>query len=79
MIKDSVSLSFYLRTRSKNDQPKVYLRLIVSRQKSKMSIGHSLNPEEWDEVRQRVKKNKAVNDDITILENKIPQIKRGTG
>ncbi|MFN8353198.1 MAG: phage integrase SAM-like domain-containing protein [Spirosomataceae bacterium] len=77
MKKESYSLKFYVYVpHNGNDNPKVYGRIRVNNQKAEFSTGHTINPKEWDNIRQRSTKDLRLNEELISIENELMEIKR---
>ena len=75
-MKESITLKFYLYLAPGGQEHKLYLRIVVDRKKSELCLGYTIDPLNWDEERQRTKKDKKLNEELAFIENKIFQIKR---
>jgi integrase len=54
----------------------VYLRLIVARQKAEINTGVRVKPSDWDEQRQRARRNPRANEELAFWENRLLELKR---
>lgn len=71
-----MSLKFFLNESKNNpERAKIYLRIIVNRQKAEIATSCSLPLNEWDESKQRSKVSQQINLELNKLENKILQLK----
>lgn len=57
--------------KAKGDLGKIYLRIYVNRIKAEISTPFTLAPNEWDETRQRAKKNNLINQELSKIEHRI--------
>ena len=72
----NLSLKFYLNEdKLKGDKVKIYLRITYNRKKAEIATAHAILPAEWDEAKQKAKKNPTINQAIADIEAKIYQIK----
>ncbi len=77
MRNESFSLKFYVYIApTGNESPKVYCRIRINNQKAEFSTGNTINPKEWDAVRQRSTKDRRLNEELISIQNKINDIKR---
>lgn len=71
-MKDRISLKFFLNeAKAKGDLGKIYLRIYVNRIKAEVATPFTLPPTEWDETRQRAKKNNLINQELSKIEHRI--------
>ena len=71
-MKDSISLKFFLNeAKAKGDLGKIYLRIYVNRIKAEISTPFNLAPGEWDENKQRARKNNLINQELSKIEHRI--------
>ena len=75
-MKESITLMFFLYLSPGSQAHKLYLRIVVDRKKSELCLGYTIDPWNWDEDRQKTKKDKKLNGELTFIENKVFQIKR---
>jgi integrase/recombinase XerD len=76
-MKDSFSLRFYpYATKGETDKPKIYIRITVNRKKAELSTGLTVDPNYWDETKQRSSKDKKLNEELVFIENALMDIKR---
>lgn len=72
----NLSLKFYLNEdKLKGDKVKIYLRITYARKKAEIATAHSTIPAEWDEAKQRSRKNPTINQALSDIEAKLYQIK----
>lgn len=71
----NVSLKFFLNEdKMKGDKAKIYLRITVHRKKAEMATAYSLTPAEWDDAKQRARKNPTINQALSDMEKRLFQI-----
>lgn len=76
-MKENLSIKFFLLEKEeKSTSSKLFLRIIADRKKSELFLGYSLNLKDWDESKQRAKKDKGLNEELCFIENKIHEIRR---
>lgn len=74
---NSISIKFYLhKNKKRNDEFKIYGRLIVDRKKSEFATNYYISSLKWDENKGRAKRNTNINDDLGEIENTINKIRR---
>jgi hypothetical protein len=72
----NLSLKFYLNEdKLKGDKAKIYLRITYNRKKAEIATAHSILPSDWDEAKQRSRKNPTINQAFSDIEAKLYQIK----
>lgn len=75
MKEQNLSLRFYLNTlKAKAGKHPIYVRIVVNRKKVEIATDKALLPTEWNEAKQRAKKNQVVNDRLTEIEKQINDI-----
>lgn len=73
----SLSIRFYLNHhKAKGDKMPVYLRITLNRKKAEAATSYLLEQKEWNEDNQRTKKNTAINQHLSDIENKVYDIVR---
>lgn len=71
----TLSVRFYLNEyKAKGGKMPIYLRITVNRLKSEMATIYSAELKEWNETKQRTKKNTAVNEYLSSIESQIYEI-----
>ncbi len=77
MIKGSYSIKFFLNSsRTKGSRTKIFARITYARKKAELYTQFSIEPEEWNEAKQRTKKNLLINARLTAIENETFEIIR---
>ncbi|WP_224995930.1 site-specific integrase [Cesiribacter sp. SM1] len=72
----NLSLKFYLNEdKLKGDKVKIYLRITYARKKAEIATAHAIAPADWDEAKQRSRKNPTINQALSDIEAKLYQIK----
>lgn len=75
MATDHLSIRFYLNTyKAKEGKAPVYARIIVNRKKVELATDFQLTANEWNDAKQRAKKDLKVNDGLIDLERRIHDI-----
>jgi integrase/recombinase XerD len=70
-----ISIKFYLNElKAKGNKLPIYLRITVNRKKSEIFTTHSVPENEWDESKQRTKKNLVVNQSLNNTESEVYDI-----
>lgn len=73
---DNLSMKFLLTTQNeKKGESIIVLRLLYNRQKAELSTKISTSPSNWDEAKQRVKKDKRINEELAFIEGRLVEIK----
>lgn len=68
----TVSLKFYLNhLKSKGAKEPIYLRLTMARKKAELYTGFSIENKEWDDARQRTKRNVVINEELSGIESRV--------
>lgn len=76
-MKENLSIKFFLLEKSEESiSSKLFLRITADRKKAELYLGYSINPNDWDAQKQRSKKNKGLNEELSFIENKIHEIRR---
>jgi integrase/recombinase XerD len=71
----SLSVRFYPNEfKTKGKKIPIYLRITIDRKKSEMATMYFLEAKEWDESKQRTKKNGGINEHLSSLENEVYEI-----
>lgn len=71
----SLSVRFYLNEyKAKGGKMPIYLRITVNRLKSELATIYTAEPKEWNETKQRTKKNTAVNEYLSFIESQVYEI-----
>ena len=66
------STKFYLNlAKSNGELYPIYLRIIIGRKKSELSTNFWLSQTEWDEKKQRAKKNAKINEELSSVESEV--------
>lgn len=73
---DNLTMRFLLTPQNeKKGESIIVLRILYNRQKAELSTKISISPNNWDEAKQRVKKNKRINEELAFIEGRIVEIK----
>jgi integrase/recombinase XerD len=71
----SLSIRFYPNEhKAKGGKCPLYLRITLNRKKSELATTYLLDPKDWDETRQRTKKNTQINEHLSAIENEVYEI-----
>lgn len=76
----SLSLRFYLNEKKeKGGKYPIYFRITVERKKSEVVTKYLVEEKDWDDSKQRTKKNTAINEELTSLESEVYEIVKRFG
>jgi integrase/recombinase XerD len=71
----SLSIRFYLNAnKAKGDKSPIYLRVTVDRKKAEIATKYSIEAKDWDDTKQRTKKNVQINEDLSGIESDVYSI-----
>jgi integrase/recombinase XerD len=73
---DNLSYKFILAPiKGSKDEASIFLRIIYNRQKVELSTKKTVKTLNWDDSKQRTKKDKRVNEELAFIEGRIVEIK----
>jgi Arm DNA-binding domain len=72
---DNLTMRFLLTPQNeKKGESIIVLRILYNRQKAELSTKISISPNNWDEAKQRVKKDKRINEELAFIEGRMVEI-----
>ena len=75
MIKGHYSIKFFLSSKpTKKSRIKIFARITYARKKAELYTQFSIEPEEWNEAKQRTKKNVFINSQLSRIEAEVYEI-----